>query len=142
MTFVCFQLHLVSTMPSWIIDTYSTAEKRKLVFFFFSITEPCRILSEAAFLIKSGLYNVLDLRNLSYGPHWLFGPQKNSFHYWRAQGCQKITFFFLQMKLLSFCAKIASKRHKLQKPSKLKKKCQKNPVFLDFFEYSSNWGQS
>ena len=59
-----------------------------------------------------------------------------------SQGCQKITFFFLQMKLLSFCAKIASKRHKLQKPSKLKKKCQKNPVFLDIFEYSSNWGQS
>ena len=60
----------------------------------------------------------------------------------RPQGCQKITFFFLQMKLFSFCAKIASKRHKLQKPSKLKKKCQKNPVLLDIFEYSSNWGQS
>merc|ERR1712051_820895 len=59
-----------------------------------------------------------------------------------SQGCQKITFFFLQMKLFSFCAKIASKRHKLQKPSKLKKKCQKKPVFLDIFEYSANWGQS
>ena len=58
-----------------------------------------------------------------------------------SQGCQKITFFFLQMKLFSFCAKIAPKRHKLQKPSKLKKKCQKNPVFLDFFKYSSIWGQ-
>ena len=57
-----------------------------------------------------------------------------------SQGCQKITFFFLQMKLFSFCAKIALKRHKLQKPSKLKKKCQKNPVFLDFLEYSSIWG--
>ena len=57
-------------------------------------------------------------------------------------GVSKNHIFFLQMKLLSFCAKIASKRHKLQKPSKLKKKCQKNPVFLDFFEYSSNWGQS
>ena len=59
-----------------------------------------------------------------------------------SQGCQKITFFFLQMKMFSFCAKIAPKRHKLQKPSKLKKKCQKNPVFLDFFKYSSIWGQS
>ena len=59
-----------------------------------------------------------------------------------SQGCQKITFYFLQMKLFSFCAKIAPKRHKLQKPSKLKKKCQKNPVFLDFFKYSSIWGQS
>ena len=42
-----------------------------------------------------------------------------------SQGCQKIPFVFLQMKLFSFCAKIAPKRHKLQKPSKLKKKCQK-----------------
>ena len=59
-----------------------------------------------------------------------------------SQGCQKITSFFLQMKLFSFCAKIASKRHKVEKPSKLTKKCQKNPVFLDIFEYSSIWGQS
>ena len=59
-----------------------------------------------------------------------------------SQGCQKITFIFLQMKLFSFCAKIASKRHKVEKPSKLTKKCQKNPVFLDIFEYSSIWGQS
>ena len=57
-------------------------------------------------------------------------------------GVSKIHIFFSQMKAFSFCAKIACKRHKLQKPSKLKKKCQKTPVFLDFFEYSSNWGQS
>ena len=49
---------------------------------------------------------------------------------------------FLQIKLLSFCAKIAPKRHKLQKLSKLKKKCQKIPVFLAIFKYSSIWGQS
>ena len=59
-----------------------------------------------------------------------------------SQGCQKIRFFFLQMKMFSFCAKIAPRRHKLQKASKLKKKCQINPVFLDSFEYSSIWGQS
>jgi hypothetical protein len=59
-----------------------------------------------------------------------------------SQGCQKIRIFFLQMKLLRSCAKIAPERHKLWKLSKLKKKCQKNPVLLDFFEYSSNWGQS
>ena len=53
-----------------------------------------------------------------------------------SQGCQKIR-FFLQIKVLSSCAKIAQKRHKLQKLSKLKKNCQKNPVFLDIFEYSS-----
>ena len=37
------------------------------------------------------------------------------------------------MKLFSFCAKIASKRHKLQKPSKLKKKMSKKPCFLGLF---------
>ena len=57
-------------------------------------------------------------------------------------GVSKITFIFLQMKLFPFCAKIAPKRHKLQKTSKLKKKCQKNTVFLHYFEYSSIWGQS
>ena len=59
-----------------------------------------------------------------------------------SQGCQKIRIYFLQIKVLSFCAKIAQKRHKLWKSSKLKKKCQKNPVFLDIFKYSSIWGQS
>ena len=58
-----------------------------------------------------------------------------------SQGCQKIRFFFLQIKLLSFCAKIAPKRHKLQKTVKIEKKCQKNLVFLEYFEYSSIWGQ-
>ena len=57
-----------------------------------------------------------------------------------SQGCQKIRFFFSQIKLFSFCAKIAPKRHKLQKSSKLKKKCQKTLVFFDFFESSSFWG--
>ena len=48
--------------------------------------------------------------------------------------------FFLQIKLLSFCAKIAPKRHKLQKIIKIEKKYQKNLVFLEYFEYSSIWG--
>ena len=58
-----------------------------------------------------------------------------------SQGCQKIRFIFLQMKLLSFCTNIAPERHKLQKIIKIGKKCQKTPVFLDLFEYSSVWGQ-
>ena len=49
-----------------------------------------------------------------------------------SQGCQKITFYFLKMKLFSFCAKIALKRHKLQKPSKLKKKCFLRPFQIFF----------
>jgi hypothetical protein len=50
-----------------------------------------------------------------------------------SQGCQKIG-FFLQIKLLNSCAKIAPKRHKLQKLSKLKKKMSKNPWFLRLFQ--------
>ena len=59
-----------------------------------------------------------------------------------SQVCQKITFFFQQMKLFSFCAKIAPKRHKLKKTIKIKEKMSKNPVFLDIFECSSILGQS
>jgi hypothetical protein len=57
-------------------------------------------------------------------------------------GVSKKSHFFSQIKLFSFCAKVAPERHKLQKPSKLKKKCKKKTVFSDFFEYSSIWGQS
>ena len=49
--------------------------------------------------------------------------------------------FFLQIKLLSFCTKIAPKMHKLRKIIKILKKCQKKHVFLESFEYSSIWGQ-
>ena len=52
--------------------------------------------------------------------------------------CVKKSDFFLQMKLLSSCAKIAPKRHKLQKIIKIEKKYVK----IEFFEYSSIWGQS
>jgi hypothetical protein len=55
------------------------------------------------------------------------------------QGVSKIT-FFLEIKLVSFWAKIDPKRHKLQKPSKLKKKCQKNPCFLRLFRIFINLG--
>ena len=54
-------------------------------------------------------------------------------------GMSKNHIFFSQMKLFSFCAKIAPKRHKLQKTIKIKEKMsKKTPVFLDFFKYSSN----
>ena len=59
-----------------------------------------------------------------------------------SQGSPKIRIFILQIKVLSSFAKIAQKRHKLRKLSKLKNKCQKKPVFFEFFEYSSIWGQS
>ena len=61
-------------------------------------------------------------------------------HPQESQGCQKITIFFSKMKLFSFCAKIARKRHKLQKPSKLKKKCQEKPCFLRHFWIFFNLG--
>jgi hypothetical protein len=56
-------------------------------------------------------------------------------------GVSKNQIFFLQIKLLSFCAKIAQKRHKLLKIVKIEKKYQKNLVFLEHFEYSSIHGQ-
>ena len=58
-----------------------------------------------------------------------------------SQGCQKITFFFSQMKVFFFCAKIAPNRHKLKKPSKLKKKCQKalfSQTFSNIFQCGGN----
>ena len=57
-----------------------------------------------------------------------------------SQGCQKITFYFLQKKLFSLCAKITPKRHKFQKPSKLKKKMSKKPCFLRHFQIFFNLG--
>ena len=59
-----------------------------------------------------------------------------------SRGCPKNQNFFLQIKQLSFCSKIAPKRHKLRKLSKLKKNVKKTLFFLDFFEYFSIWGQS
>ena len=55
-------------------------------------------------------------------------------------GCQKIRIFFQQIKLLSFCANIAFKRHKLRKIVKIEK-MSKTLVFLEYFEHSSIWGQ-
>ena len=58
-----------------------------------------------------------------------------------SQGCRKIRFFILKIKLLNSCAKINPKVQKLQKTLKIEKKLSKNPVFLDFFKCSSFWGQ-
>ena len=50
-----------------------------------------------------------------------------------SQGCQKIRIFFSQRKLLSFCANIAPKKHKLQKTIKIEKNVKKTPCFLRLF---------
>ena len=58
-----------------------------------------------------------------------------------SQGCQKIRIIFLQIKVLSSCAKIAQKRHKLQKSSKLKEKCQKtlfSQTFSNILQFGGN----
>ena len=57
-----------------------------------------------------------------------------------SQWCQKITFFFSQMKLFSLCAKIAPKRHKLQKTMKIEEKMSKKPCFLRLFQIFFNLG--
>ena len=57
-----------------------------------------------------------------------------------SQGCQKITFFFLQMKVFSFCAKIALKLYKLQKTVKIEEKSSKKPCFHRHFRIFFNLG--
>ena len=53
-------------------------------------------------------------------------------------GVSKNQIFFSQIKLLRFCANISSKRHKPQKPIKLKKKNVKKPLVSgEYFESSS-----
>ena len=49
------------------------------------------------------------------------------------RGVKKSESFFLQIKLLSFCAKIAPKRHKLQNIIKIEKNAKNNPCFLRVF---------
>ena len=65
-------------------------------------------------------------------PQWLFGLKNNSFQYWstpRGPRGVKKSHFFSQMKVFSFCAKIACKRHKLKKPIKIEEKMSKKPLF-------------
>ena len=57
---------------------------------------------------------------------YMNGPQGS-------QGCQKIRIIFLQIKLLSSCAKIAPKRHKLRKIVTIEKKNVKKPCFHRVF---------
>ena len=47
---------------------------------------------------------------------------------WGPRGVKKSD-FFLQIKLLSFCARIAPKKGKLQKIVKIEKKMSKNPFY-------------
>ena len=60
-----------------------------------------------------GILTTNKLIEIASITQWLFGTKKISFHYWRApggpRGVKKSHFFFLQMKLFSFCAKIALK---------------------------------
>ena len=55
-------------------------------------------------------------------------------------GCQKIQFFFSQINLFSFCARIEPKLNKLQKTVKIDKKSSKNPCFLVVFWSLLNFG--
>jgi hypothetical protein len=57
-------------------------------------------------------------------------------------GVSKNQKYFLPIKLLSSCAKIAPKRQKLQKTSKLKKKMPKKTCFLRLFQIFFNLGKS
>ena len=88
------------------------------------------------------LYSLFEpLKQIDSKLHSRFGHYFCSNLYGRAPRGVKKSVCFVQIKLLSFCARIAPKRHKLRKIVKIEKKCQKNLVFLEYFEYSSIWGQ-
>ena len=53
-----------------------------------------------------------------------------------SQGYQEVRQGPLNMQFEVWCANIAPKRHNLPKTVKIEKKCQKNLVFLEYFEYS------
>ena len=77
---------------------------------------------------------------------WLFGPQKNSFHYWSAsrgpRGVKKSHFFFQKWKCFPFALRLHPKDTNSKKTIKIEEKISKKPVFLDIFEHSSILGQS
>ena len=55
-------------------------------------------------------------------------------------GVSKNHIFFLQIKVFSFCAKIAPKRHKLKKTIRIEEKMSKKPCFLRHFRIFFNFG--
>ena len=58
-------------------------------------------------------------------------------------GCQKNqNFWKINWKQLSFCVKIALEKEQTSKNFQNWNKMSKNPVFLEFFKYSSIWGKS
>ena len=86
-----------------------------------------------------------SLKNTNLGAHFTQWPAvwtQNPFtplltHPQGSQGCQK---FFLQIKLLSSCAKIDPKLQKFQKTLKIEKKLSKKPCFLNLFQIFFNFG--
>ena len=77
---------------------------------------------------------------------WLFGLKKIHSTIDAPPGFRGVSknHIFYKRNCFNFAKRLPPQRHKLQKPSKLKKKWQKKKksVFSDFFEYSSIWGQS
>ena len=74
---------------------------------------------------------------------WLFGPEKILSTIDPPPGVPGVSknhIFFPQMKVFSFCAKIAPKRHKLKKPIKIEEKMSKKPCFLGLFQIFFNLG--
>ena len=97
---------------------------------------------------RQSCIRVTSLEQLSvpeFSAQWLFGLKKHSFHYWSAprgpRGVKKSHFFFYKWKCFPFALRLPSNCTNCKKLSKLKKNHQKNPVFIDIFEYSSTWGQ-
>ena len=82
-------------------------------------------------------------KSVMYLPQWLFGPEKNSFHYWSAprgpRGVKKSHFFFHKWKCFPFALRLPPKDTNSKKTSKLKKKCKKH-CFLRYFRIFFSFG--
>ena len=57
-------------------------------------------------------------------------------------GVSKNHIFFYKWNCFPFALTLPLKDTNFKNHQNWRKKCQKNPVFLDFFKYSSIWGQS
>ena len=89
--------------------------------------------------IQCDLHYTEDCTNYVTQPVWTLFLFK--YKWTRSQGsqeCQKIKIYFLQIKLLSFCAKIAPKRQKLIKIEKKKLKNLFSQSILNILQF---WGQ-
>ena len=75
--------------------------------------------------------------------HWLFGPQKISFHYWRAprgpRGVKNHILFFLKWNCFPFALRLPLKDTNFKNYQNWRKNVKKNPVsFSNILQFGGN----